>query len=166
MDFSGAEYLLQKHVAPLLVTKRNLPSAEEIRILAVKQTLRRIGGRGKKMPKYALATIQRKYQEMGSLSKTAPFFGISKEAIRRILHRYNLGCRQVSRRGFRFHNGVKYTENDNGHFRCQKSGKFLHRVIWGEQNGPIPKGHVITSDGKCLPRGDALRESYRTWRSS
>lgn len=47
------------------------------------------------------------------------------------------------RREPQFFDGHAYYPNARGHYWSNVIGKFLHRAVWEEANGPIPEGYVV-----------------------
>lgn len=56
----------------------------------------------------------------------------------------SIECRAIYKRkdGFEY-KGVWYSINAQGYYDNARKRKIYHRVIWEEQNGTIPDGHII-----------------------
>jgi len=136
IDASGIIYLLEKH-AP----KRPRFDPREIKLTVARSQI----GTRKAVPSYVVNTIKEEYERTKSLRKTADVFGCDHSNIGRILLKRGLNKPRNTREKI-IHNGLPYSWDQRRYFIYQKRGlppKFLHRVIWEEAHGPIPKGSFL-----------------------
>lgn len=100
--------------------------------------------------------LHKKYEKGLSLEQCIKFYGADLILDRKTLHHYfqrlGLPTRKQTRKEFKMYKGDKYTICKDGFYR-KTSGdrKHLHRRIWEENNGPVPRGYsVIFKEGNGL----------------
>lgn len=142
MDCSGILYLLNKY-AP--AERPRFPPAKEIRIEAARAVMNKRYGRGWTIPAYAVKTIKEVYDEVGTIEKTGAIFGVGGDAISKLFKRNGIAILPPPLPTM-VHNGVKYRYDGSRYYvKCGRGngGILLHKVIWEERNGPVPKDHWI-----------------------
>lgn len=128
------------------------------------------GRRG--LPKAAIAQMYADYLELKSLEKVGLLYDRSRQSIFDILSRRGLPLFSKKFKDKIEYRGRFYTPSKGGYLRdtIYRSGergaeKQLHRVVWVDNNGPIPFGHQVGfKDGSklncspenliCLPHGE------------
>lgn len=142
-DFSGIQYLLEKHAPP---KKPRLPDATEIRVAAAQQVLHKRNGRGWRVPLYVVNSMRKEWEKLRSLRKTGALFGVHGSNVGKLLKRNGMAIRPNRLHPTLEYRGQKYRYDGSRYYvKCGAgaSGVLLHKVIWEERNGPVPKDHWI-----------------------
>lgn len=85
-----------------------------------------------------------------SLSKVGKRFGYSRQWIWNYFKELDLQTRSVKRKETITYNGLKYTWNNKGYYRCTTQDRhILHYRVWLDNTGtPVPEDHeVLFMDG-------------------
>jgi len=133
----------------------------------------RYGRRG--LPQEIKDAMIADYLRLKSTRKVGALWGRSYQSINELLNTAGLKITRRTCVDAVVYDGRKYTPGKAGYLRDTLHGrkqaereKMLHRHIWTQHHGPIPKGHdVIFLDGdirncdlanlRCLPRPEATR---------
>lgn len=124
-----------------------------------------------------VARLAADYARVGSLEKVGALHGRTRQSVYQIFKTHGV-VRNARRdaKPFLMHAGRKFTLDEQGYYR-ETAGRgrakavagveiVLHRVLWTEERGPIPRGHwVVFRDHNrlncvienllCLPRSQA-----------
>ena len=115
------------------------------------------GRRG--LPREWVLQMYEDYKRLGSLEKVADLHDRTRQNMWGIFKTHGLKLNAKTFLKPRFYKGVKYTHQSIGgrtrYYRAtigrgKGRQKYLHHVIWEEQNGPIPEGNKI-----CFKDGDS-----------
>lgn len=134
------------------------------------------GGR-KRLPDRVVKEICADYGRLKSYKKVVALWGVPHCAIYTILRRRGVipprRCKKVVT-----YQGRRFTPDREGYLcemsrtsgigRIEKTEKRLHRIVWSQERGPVPKGHkVVFKDGdrlncdisnlECLPAAEFNR---------
>jgi len=113
------------------------------------------GSRGRAgMPAEAVEEIAALYREHRSCSKVAKLTGRSRQSVHDVLQRRGLtnpnDIHGSRRKAGVIYKGERFTPERDGYLRStkyssRKAGQYrlLHKVIWEEHHGPIPKGMIV-----------------------
>lgn len=86
----------------------------------------------------------KQYLEGQSIEKIATFYGITRQAMWKILVRRGVAMRHLEPAEFVVWNGAKYSVRENGYLaKTIESRSYLHREIWEQHYGPIPLGYEV-----------------------
>lgn len=142
-DYSSILALLEKHAPP---KKPHLPPATDIRVAATKQVLHKRPGRGWRVPKYAVLSMKKEYDRLGTLEATGELFGLHKSEVGKLFSRNKIVIRTAPPTKFLIHNGKKYIWDGHRYYGLSGRGNkgiLLHKVIWEDRHGPVPDGHLL-----------------------
>lgn len=85
-----------------------------------------------------------------SLAKVAEIAGVTRQSVFKMLARRNKQLRALEDRPAVFYKGEKFTLRENGYFASTIDDRqYLHRRMWEDENGPIPKGYDIHHSDGC-----------------
>jgi hypothetical protein len=84
------------------------------------------------------------YEAGLSLAKVAERFSVTRQAMHKILGRRGVEMRQPNLQPVIEWNGRRFTLRENGYY-AETTGEreYLHRAMWIEANGPIPRGYEV-----------------------
>jgi hypothetical protein len=84
------------------------------------------------------------YQQGFSLQEVGKAFGVTRQAVWDLLRNHGYELRQKKELPFIEYEGRRYSLY-RGHYACRQKGKtfFLHRTVWEQHNGSVPKDCFI-----------------------
>jgi hypothetical protein len=107
-------------------------------------------GHRHRLPEEVVEAIAADYRRLKSVAKVADRCGRTPQAVWEILHRRGLTLPPKPGGKKYEYKGEYFTSGKNGYLRSTKystrfagKSRLLHRVIWEDHFGPIPKDHIL-----------------------
>lgn len=88
--------------------------------------------------------MYQKYSEGYSLSEVGKMFGMTRQSVYSGFKRRNYKLRKKKKLPFITYKGVKFTLRNHGYYsRTDGDRELMHRFVWVDKKGEIPKGYDI-----------------------
>lgn len=79
-----------------------------------------------------------------SLAQVAVAFGVSRQAVFKMLKRRGVAMRTAEPLPFITYQGRRYTIRNTGYYAATSGDReLLHRNVWKDERGPIPEGYEV-----------------------